>query len=152
LTLSDWLHDPDSACSLEFFDEDAVLAWQVVSGRKEIIRIGLLDFAFTVEHLFVSLKVLNHQIFSCELIVVTEMINLLMRLKMVVIEDVIDLVALYPKNIPIITFSLLVALLPKRVKHTVPESRLELDMRWMLRVVFFLDVLAEVLGHFFLTI
>ena len=80
------------------------------------------------------------------------MVNLLVRLKMVVVEDVIDLVALDPENIPIIAFSLLVALLSECVKNTVPECCLELDVRWMLRVVFFLDVLAEVLGHFYLTI
>lgn len=152
LTLTDWLHYPHTASSLELLDEDAVLAWQVVGRREEVIRVGLLDLALAVQHLLMALKILDHEILPRELIVVTEMIDLLVSLQMVMIQDVVDLITLHPEDVPIIALCFLVALLAEGVEHTVPEGGLELDVGRVLGVILFLDVLAEVFRHFFLTI
>ena len=66
---------------------------------------------------------------------------------MVVVQDVVDLVTLDPKDVPVVALRFLVALLAEGVEHTIPEGRLELDVRRVRGVVLFLDVLAEVLRH-----
>lgn len=148
LTLANGLHDPDPASSLEFLDEDAVFAGQVVRGREKVIRVRLLHLALTIQHLLVPLQVLYHEILSRQLIVVTKMIDALARLQVIVIQDVVDLVALHPEDIPVVALCFFVSFLPKSIKNTIPERCLELDVRGMLREVFLFYVLAEVLRHF----
>lgn len=82
LRLSNWLHDPDLPCSFEFFYEKTVVTWEVVGGGKEIITISLLRFAFPFKLFLVSFQVLHHQVLSRKLVVISKVIDFLMRLQM----------------------------------------------------------------------
>lgn len=93
------------------------------------------------------LQVLDHEILSGKLVMVSVVIYSLMRLQMEVVENIIDLISFDPKDIPLVSFHLLVAPFPEGFKHTVPKAGLEFDLRKVGRIVLFLDILPEVFRH-----
>lgn len=107
-----------------------------------------MHFALTLELLFVSLEILDHKVLSSELVVVAEVVDFLVRLQVVVVENVVDLVSLHPENVPVVVFHLFVALLAQSFQHTVPKGSLELNLRGMGWVVLFFYVFSEVVRHF----
>lgn len=64
LTFTNRLHNPDTASPLELFNKNTVLSRQVISGWKEVIRVGLLHLALPIQHLFMPLQIFNHKILS----------------------------------------------------------------------------------------
>ena len=78
---------------------------------------------------------------------VPEMVDLLMRLQVEMVEYVIDLVPLYPQDVPVVRLHFLIPLLPKGVQNTVSKGSLEPDGSVVGVIVLLLDVLAEVFRH-----
>ena len=66
------------------------------------LRVGILEFAFLFELFLVSLEVLDHEIFPGEFIVVSKMIDLLMRLQVKVVEYLVYAVSLDPQQVPVL--------------------------------------------------
>lgn len=71
--------------------------------KKLNLRIGILKLSFFFKLLLVSLKILHHQIFPRQLIVVSEMIYFLVRLKVKMVQYFVNLVSLNPQQIPVLT-------------------------------------------------
>lgn len=94
------------------------------------------------------LQVLDHEILSGKLVMVSIVIDSLMRLQMEVVKNVIDLISFDPKDVPLVSFNLLVAPFPEGFQHTVPKAGLEFDLRKVGCVVLFLDIFPEVFRHF----
>jgi hypothetical protein len=78
---------------------------------------------------------------------VSIMIYTLMGLQVTMVHNVVNLVTLYPKDVPVITFHLFVAALSECFKHTVSESSFKFDLRKVSSVVILFDVFSKVLRH-----
>ena len=152
LTLSDWLHNPNISSSFELLHEQRVIAGKVVRGGEKIELGGLVVLAFPLQLFLVPLQVLYHQVLTSKLIVVSVMVDSLMRLQMSVVKNVVYLISFNPKNVPVVTLCLFVSSLSEGLKHAVPERCLEFDLTEVVDVVVLLNVFSKIFRHLFLTI
>lgn len=67
------------------------------------LRCSIVEFSFFLELFLVSFEVLDHKIFSGELIEISVMIDSLIRLQMLMMKHLSNYVSFFPKNVPIIT-------------------------------------------------
>lgn len=152
LTLSDGFHNPNISSSFKLFHKERVIARQVVSCGEEIELGGLVVLAFPLQLFLVPLQVLNHQVLTSQLIVVSVMVDSLMRLQMSVVENVVNLISFNPKNIPVITLCFFVSSLSEGLQHAVSERCLEFYLTEVVHVVVLLNVFSKILRHLFLSI
>ena len=78
------------------------------------------------------------------------MIDSLMGLQMTVVHNIVDLISLYPKDIPVVALYFFVTTFPESFKDAVAESRLEFNLTEMSLIMVFLDVFSKVFRHYIL--
>lgn len=60
LGFTDWLHDPDTALLLEFFNEKRVVSGQAVGRRVKSISLCVVELALFFVLFLLSLQVFDH--------------------------------------------------------------------------------------------
>ena len=75
------------------------------------------------------------------------MIYLLVRLKMKLIENMLNLISFDPKDVPVVCLHFLITLFLECFQHTISKCGLEPDLRKVVRIMLFLNILPEVFGH-----
>jgi len=96
LRLTNRFHNPNSLNTFKFLNEQGVVTWQIVRSWKEPICSGVLRSAFFLLLLLVPFEILDHQIFSGQLKMISIMVNSLMWLQMEMIKYFIDGISLDP--------------------------------------------------------
>ncbi len=75
--------------------------------RIVYLRISVFELAFLLQLFLMSLQILDHQVFPCQLIMISEVIDPLMGLQVKVIQDFIDGVSLDPQQVPVLSISII---------------------------------------------
>mmetsp|Transcript_66410 Transcript_66410/g.167409 ORF Transcript_66410/g.167409 Transcript_66410/m.167409 type:complete len:326 (-) Transcript_66410:206-1183(-) len=105
LRLSDGLHDPDGACCLQLFEflhEHGVLSrqdeglWRACSVARRVLQ-ETVALGLPLS----TLDVLHHQVLTGKLVMISEVVDALVRLQVDVVEDLVDPLLVAPKEVPI---------------------------------------------------
>lgn len=109
----------------EIFHELVVLARQVVGDWEEIECLRLLNAGRFVQFSFMFFDVADKEVLSCQLLMVSEVVNALVRFEVRVDQYGVDVTLVDPNYVPGVILSLFVAFSFKGIEYAVSEGSLK---------------------------